>query len=182
MLSVTVLRYQILTKEQGSYATWDRLHWGPTVSYSLKKWTETIKINQRHCTYWNTYEKPVMNHNKTVSSSPSLAPQPSVPSSCYGVFPLLFRHFWFLQAYSPLGLRSGKDNWLALILWTIQMVTVLRQSHLWKSEAIPRGPWGQCGFPGRPDQPSSEGASLLGSHIDTDILLYSLSRSATNSN
>lgn len=153
------------TKEQGSYL--NRLHWG-SVSYILNKRTETIKIKQRHWTYCNIYEKPVINNSKMVSSSPSLAPQPSVPSLCFGVFPLLFRHTSDFYKHIPhWGIRSGKENWLELILWTTQKVTILRQSHLWKSEAIPSGPWGQCGFPGRPDQSFSvsKGSSLLGSHM-----------------
>lgn len=110
VLRATVLIYQILTKEQGLYASWNRLNWGSSLSsYILKNWTETIKINQIHCIYGNIFEKPVINNSKMLSASPSLTPQSSVPSSCY-VFPLLFRHFWFLQAYSPLGnkIRQGE--------------------------------------------------------------------------
>lgn len=131
---------------------WDRLQRASAVSHISKKWMETVKINQRCCSYWNIYEKPVINHCKMVSSSLSHSPDPLSPLHALVSFFSYLDTFDFYKHSSLWGIRSGRENWLGLIIWTALKVAILKQSHLWKAEAIPSGPWELWGFLGRPDQ------------------------------
>lgn len=144
-------------------ATWNRHQWASAVSCIHKKWMGTVEINQRLFDHWHILGESSYKSLQygflfsfILSLLWSCVPLYSAMSSSSSLDTSdFYKHspFW--------GIKEGDKNWLELIIWTAKKFTILKQFHLWKSKAIPGGPWGLCGFVGRPDQSFSVVWGLL---------------------
>lgn len=133
---------------------WNGHQWASAASYSHKKWMGTIILvteTFRSLTHLRESSYKQSQYGYLLSFILSFL-WFCVPSLRYHVFLLLFGQFWFLQAYSLAGNKGGQRELAGIDYINWKKFTILKQSHLWKSKAIPSGPWGLCGFLGRSDQ------------------------------